>query len=357
MATYLYDVERLEGTETGLHFAMRNKQDGLSTDTFKLIHKYEDGTVKKWVSESSLTYGQTGIQGPRGVTGPAGLGDTGETGVGIQGATGVDGITGLIGETGAQGLTGLSLQGVTGLIGVTGLGGSDGSQGVTGAQGVAGSQGAQGVTGLIGFTGAQGATGALAPDSVGATGVFGYVPYFDSESHISPSKIRRVNANYLAIDCSLSVTGLIQGGVTVQYGDMMPSLPDAGIENNTTGGTWYTYTGMYSHLLNETTFSGNKLIAAGAGVYYASYSLSVSASDETVFTRIRVYHPDTTELFLVPGVQALGTPNGYEVIAKSGLIPCKEGSTVELQYSTQSDADLFLTEALVTIFRLGAISI
>lgn len=164
----LADVERVEGTETGLFYALRNKMSGYANDSYKMLHKYDDGTIKKYVPEEDLLlYGQTGIAGPRGVTGYPGIGATGLRGTtGLQGATGLPGVTsatGLAGATGAQGHTGAQgtqgIQGITGLIGAQGIQGVTGLIGIQGIQGETGSQGATGVRGLTGLQGSQGITG------------------------------------------------------------------------------------------------------------------------------------------------------------------------------------------------------
>ncbi len=127
MAVIKSDVLRPETGETGLAMALRNRQTGYATDTFKMIHKFEDGTIKKYVPEDQLNvFGMTGIKGE----------------VGDQGATGVAGETGPLGFTGLQGAQGI--QGPTGAIG---------PQGATGAQGLIGATGLMGPTGVMGSTG------------------------------------------------------------------------------------------------------------------------------------------------------------------------------------------------------------
>lgn len=115
MTVYLSDVLRPEDGETGLHYALRNRQTGYATDTKKIIHKFGDGSVSKYVPEDQMdAYGQTGVQGLPGATGANGLGAPGVTGLlgstGLQGATGLGG-AGSIGETGSQGETGASIIG------------------------------------------------------------------------------------------------------------------------------------------------------------------------------------------------------------------------------------------------------
>jgi hypothetical protein len=176
MAVYLSDVLRAESGETGLYFALRNKQSGFSTDTFKMIHKYEDGTIKKFPSEDVLSLygatgiagrpGDTGIEGSPGLTGAQGYtGAQGITGLqgaggsgGTQGDTGAQGLTGAQGYTGAQGIQGI--QGTPGTQGIQGIQGATGIQGIQGSQGATGAQGIQGIQGIQGATGSQGVTGA-----------------------------------------------------------------------------------------------------------------------------------------------------------------------------------------------------
>ena len=170
MAIIESDVLRLETTETGIYFAARNRQVAFATDTKKMIHKFQDGSIQKFIPEDQLVMyvGETGS--------PGAIGDQGYTGV--------------------QGETGLSLQGATGVRGETGLpgaGGGVGTQGATGAQGIQGIQGIQGNQGIQGDTGAQGNTG-IAMD--GYTGLgSGFVPYYngtffkDSPMYQSSEKI------------------------------------------------------------------------------------------------------------------------------------------------------------------------
>lgn len=106
MTVYKSDVLRPETGETGLAIALRNRQTGYATDTFKMIHKFEDGTIKKYIPEDQLNvFGMTGIKGELGDQGATGI--QGETGTGIQGTTGLPGAAGNQGVTGAQGFTGL----------------------------------------------------------------------------------------------------------------------------------------------------------------------------------------------------------------------------------------------------------
>jgi hypothetical protein len=179
MAVILSDVLRPESGETGLYYALRNRQSGFSTDTYKMIHKYQDGTIKKFPSEDVLSlYGATGVQGIKGETGLEGAaGMTGAQGyTGLQGATGLSGSGGTQGQTGIQGTTGVQgtqgVQGIQGNTGVQGIAGSQGIQGNTGVQGVAGSQGIQGQTGIQGIqgdTGIQGVTGVFAYNNIRMT--------------------------------------------------------------------------------------------------------------------------------------------------------------------------------------------
>lgn len=160
----LADVERCEGTETGLYFALRNKMSGYANDTHYMIHKFDDGSIYKYPPVDAMNiYGQTGIAGQRGVTGPEGIGYTGVQGsTGLQGATGLPGATsstGLQGMTGAQGYTGA--QGIQGVQGVQGIQGVQGATGLQGAAGSNGSNGTNGTDGAQGATGLQGATGAV----------------------------------------------------------------------------------------------------------------------------------------------------------------------------------------------------
>lgn len=180
MAVYLSDVLRCEAGETGLHFALRNRQDGFATDTRKLIHKFTDGSVEKYLPESLLAvYGQTGVMGLPGATGVIGL--KGSTG--MQGATGLVGaastVPGPQGDTGAQGYTGLQgiqgIQGATGVQGIQGIQGATGVQGIQGIQGATGLQGAQGIQGDTGVQGIQGATGVQGiQGETGLSGTAGY---------------------------------------------------------------------------------------------------------------------------------------------------------------------------------------
>jgi Collagen triple helix repeat (20 copies) len=95
-------------------------------------------------SEKSISWNQTGPQGPpgptgaRGPTGPQGQnGDRGPTGLtGAKGATGAKGPTGATGSRGPTGLTGLTgAKGATGARGVTGARGPTGATGATGPGG------------------------------------------------------------------------------------------------------------------------------------------------------------------------------------------------------------------------------
>ena len=131
MAIIESDVLRLETTETGIYFAARNRQVAFATDTKKMIHKFQDGSIQKFIPEDQLVM--------------------------YVGETGSPGVIGDQGYTGVQGETGVSVAGGTGLIGSTGLQGAQGIQGSTGAQGI------QGNTGPVGFTGAQGHTGVNYP--------------------------------------------------------------------------------------------------------------------------------------------------------------------------------------------------
>lgn len=160
MAIIESDVLRIEGTETGLFYALRNRQIGFATDTKKQIHKFADGTMQKFIPEDQMNlYGSTGVQGNLGDMGYTGV--QGETGLSLPGATGLQGVTGLPGSGGTAGA-----QGATGLPGSNG---SQGIQGNTGAQGNAGPQGSQGTTGIDGIQGTQGNQGETG--SQGATGL------------------------------------------------------------------------------------------------------------------------------------------------------------------------------------------
>jgi hypothetical protein len=48
------DVLRLHSSETGLQPIQRTKADGYATDTYKIIHKFPDGSTKKWTPDEEL---------------------------------------------------------------------------------------------------------------------------------------------------------------------------------------------------------------------------------------------------------------------------------------------------------------
>jgi hypothetical protein len=105
-------------------------------------------------SEKSISWNQTGTQGPPGPTGPKGA--TGATGP--AGAVGPKGATGPAGAAGPKGATGPA--GAGGPKGATGPAGPTGPKGATGPAGAAGPKGA---TGPAGPTGPKGATGPAGP--------------------------------------------------------------------------------------------------------------------------------------------------------------------------------------------------
>lgn len=193
MAIVESDVLRIEGTETGLFYALRNRQIGFSLDSKKLIHKYADGTMQKFIPEDQMNlYGATGIQGNLGDIGYTGV--QGETGLSLPGATGLQGATGLPGTggtAGPQGATGVQgiqgNQGIQGIQGVQGIQGNAGAQGATGVQGVAGSNGTNGTDGQ---TGAQGETGATFVSSnmrITEEGALQIKMVNDSSSYLQPN--------------------------------------------------------------------------------------------------------------------------------------------------------------------------
>jgi len=403
MSIILSDVIRVETGETGLYYALRNQQSGFASDTDKMIHKFSDGTIKKYLPEDQMAiYGMTGIQGMPGETGlsiPGGTGVTGIQGVtgligttglqggqgqtGSQGQTGAsiigpDGITGLQGSQGIQGQTGVQgdtgaqgIQGTQGDTGVTGIQGSQGNtgaigtQGIQGDPGIQGNQGLQGVTGIQGLqgqTGAQGiqgATGLTPPAQIGGTGIAGSIPIFVDASHQEPSRLTNTFAGWFELNGSLNATGMISGGINLCRGNIIAPSDHSGDALGLTGGTWYQIVdNLFEQFTYNFTVASHKLFATYAGFYQVNYSLSISSNaipggSDIVETRVRRYDPDTSEYLLLQSYQVNNVDNGYQQIMGSGFMELKAGSSIELQIKPHTTGTTYILNQSLTAVRIG----
>lgn len=347
----LADVERCEGTETGLYFALRNKQTGYATDTAYMLHKFGDGTIKKYPPIDVINlYGATGVPGIRGVTGPAGTDVTGFTGsqgyTGAQGTTGLQGAQGLVGQTGAQGMTGAQ-----------GLQGAQGNQGPQGIQGNVGPQGSNGVQGI------QGATGAMAPNQMSGSGTSDSIPLFNGTNSLTNSKLSQ-SGSWVSIDGALSVTGMIKGGITVVRNSLVTPNDHSGDSMGVTGGYWHQVpiTGYSEYMPFDMGNSGGKIVANYAGTYYCHYEASVScnALDDNsgiVEMRIRRYDPDTSEYLYLYSYNVNDSLSGYQHISSGGFINLVAGSTVDLQIKLNKVGTIYILNQRFCVFRIGVTQI
>jgi hypothetical protein len=204
--------------------------------------------------EFSISWNQTGPQGP---AGPQGLkGDTGATGAqGPKGDTGATGAQGPKGDTGATGA-----QGPKGDTGATGAQGPKGDTGATGAQGPKGDTGAQGPKGDTGAQGPKGDTGAQGPKgdtgAQGPAGTFGSIHTFSFSTDLPTGFLSELN---LACDSG----SVISGGffIAPRAGSIFTEedrpQPDTG-----TPTTWETAVGNTSG--NDLTLTSYVVCVSGA---------------------------------------------------------------------------------------------
>lgn len=349
----LRDVERCEGTETGLFWALRNKMSGFATDTLYMLHKFGDGTIKKYPPVDIINlYGATGVAGMRGVTGPAGVDVTGYTGA--QGYTGLQGATGLSGGGGSQGATGA--QGYTGAQGIQG---TQGVQGIQGVQGNAGAQGATGVQGAAGSQGIQGATGAMAPNQMSGSGTSDNIPLFNGTNSLTNSKLSQ-SGSWISIDGALSVTGMIRGGLTLVRNSLVTPNDHSGNSMGVTGGEWYQVaTTNYSDYMPWDMGDLNgKIVANYAGTYMCNYDLSVSCNaqpdnSDIIETRMRRYDQDTSEYLYLYSYTVNNSTEGYQHMSGAGFINLVAGSTLELQIMAHKTGTIYCLNQRFSVFRIG----